>query len=412
MWRLAWRNLWRNRTRTAITMSAISLSLGLQLFSYGTADYNYQKMSEAAARTAGGSVLVHADGYWEARTPSLVIESPDAIVQAATQAPGAAHVLRRVLTTGLVSSPRGNSGIQLFGVEREPELEVQNYDRFITDGTFLEGDEKSPIVLGKGVVKDLGLELGDKVVLTATDPSGEVTRALFRLTGIMETGMDALDKAIGYTTLPAAQKALGLGDSITQIAVLAEDDDRRAELQAGLADSLGARGSELEILRWDQAMPEMLAFIELDREWAYYFGILIFLVVAFGIANTLLMSVMERVRELGLLSALGLTPARVASLILIESALLAAVSIVIGFFIGYGLHLWIAKTGIDFSEMSGGDFEISGVILDDLVIYSLLDPVRWLVTCAVVFVLIVLSALYPAWRATRLQPATAMRTYA
>ncbi len=411
MIRLAWRNLWRNRTRSVITSSAISLSLALQLVAYGISDSAYGKMIDAAVRSAGGSVLVHAEGWWESRATDQVLLKAEQRLQVIESVPGVRAAIPRVIVNGLVSSARGNAGVVLMGVDAAREAQLNDMGRFLKSGVFVGAptDLRNPIVLTRKVATDLKLELNDRVVVTTTDTEGEVTRLAFRLAGVLDTGSGLVD-ALAYTPIGSLQRQLRITDTVTQIGVLVDSDEARAEVAARLKQSLAPGG---EVLTWDEAMPEMVGFIEVDRRTGTMFGFFIFIVVAFGIANTMLMAVLERVRELGLLGALGLSPGGIARLVLVEATLLGLVSIAWGVLLAFAGHRWIAAEGLDYSEMVGGEgLEISGVLLEDMVMYSVITPDRWLYTCIGVLVLVVISALYPAWRAARLQPATAMRTYA
>ena len=420
---LAWRNLWRRRTRTAVTGSAIALSLALQFFSYGTADYSYEKMEQAAVRTAGGAVLVHARGYWKAQTAEYTMESVSSVVASLGALDHVENTIQKVVVTGLLSAPRGNRGTQIIGVNPEQEKPLNDWSRFISAGTFLssplvgEGrNARPPIVVGTSIANDLKLKLGSKLKVTCTSPSGEVSNALFRLGGILDTGSKALDESAAYVRLKDAQEMFGFGDRITQIGVLVDDPRHRHQVHAAirrtLADRLDSKSDNpLEVLVWDEAIPEMKTLIELDRKNGEAVGYLVFLVVAFGIANTMLMSVLERVREFGLLSALGLGPARIARLVILESVALGAIFIALGVGLGLLIHWSVSTWGLDFSESMGGGLEMSGVILEDMVFYSKLVWSRWLTAASAIFVLIIISASYPAWKATRQDPATAMRDF-
>ncbi|MAE69843.1 MAG: hypothetical protein CME06_05175, partial [Gemmatimonadetes bacterium] len=174
---LAWRNLRRNRIRTLITASAIALSLGLMLISLGMGDAMYGEMTRSAARTAGGDLLIHARGYWASGDPARLIEQPRGILESIREAPGVVAAIPRVRIEGLVSSSRGNAGIQLIGSDISEEIALQDVTAFLVEGEFLTGGRKSPIVLGRGVADDLGLEIGDRVVVTASDPAGDLVRA-------------------------------------------------------------------------------------------------------------------------------------------------------------------------------------------------------------------------------------------
>src|SRR5690606_11461604 len=155
-------------------------------------------------------------------------------------------------------------------------------------GTFLTGDERSPIVLGYRLVARLGVGLGDRIVLTGTTPDGEVTRALFHLTGILETGTRELDEVAAYTTLEAAQRAFGMAGAVTQVGVVAEAGVAAEALAARVRAALGADGAgrDLEVLSWREAVPEMVALIEIDDALGYIFLAVIYAIVLFSITNT------------------------------------------------------------------------------------------------------------------------------
>ncbi len=412
MWRLAWRNLLRNRTRTFITVTAIALSYGLFLVSAGINAGMYAKMLRSAARTAGGDVLVHGKGYWETRASDVVLTDPASAVAALEQVEGVTAVIPRVVASGLLSSPRGNAGVQLSGIDVEREAALRDMRRHATRGVFFGVEHDDPIVLGTRLASDLGVDVGDRVVLTGTDPAGEMARQLFYVTDLVETGSAMADGALAYTTLEAAQRALGLGTAVTQIGILTGDGLALEAVRDRAARALGARAEALEIMTWKEAMPEMVGFIEMDKSMNVVFSLVIFLIVAFGIANTFMMAVMERVRELGLLSAIGVGPWRIGGLVLRETVLMCLVALAAGLGVGLAGHGYLATEGLDLAALMGGsELQVSGVVLDDMMIFSQLDPVGWATAGAVVLGLVLLSALYPAVRATRLEPAAAMRTY-
>lgn len=408
---LAWRNLWRNRGRTLIVVSAIALSLGLMLVSYGmTLDRNV-KMMQAAVRSAGGNVLVHADGYWDARTSDLQMPDGDAIADRVASIPGVSGVIRRVIISGLLTSTHGGEGAQIMGVDLEGEAQVYDFRPRLVTGQFFTADDQTPLVLGDGLAELLDVEVGDRVVLTATGPDGEVARALFHVTGTLHTGVSMIDDSLGLTNVAAARAALSMDTHLTQVGVLLTDDDRRVEVDRAIAAALADLSAPVEVLTWDEAIPDLLGFVEIDEKFAMVYTVVIGLVVAFGIANTLLMMVMERIRELGMLNAIGMGPRRVAILVLLETMLLALVAVTVGFALGFAGHLALVHWGLDLSKLSGGELDIAGVSMNDTIIRSQFDALRWGAATGVVVLVILASSLYPAWRAMRLDPVEAMRTY-
>ena len=416
IWRMAWRNLWRHRGRTLIMTTAVGVSYALMLLGMGIGDDSHARMLDEATKAAGGDILVHAAGYWSTRSSDLAIRDAGAVLTAVEGVDGVREAIPRVLVNGLVSSAYGNRPVWLQGVVPAREVLVDEVADDVVSGTFLEDQRPDPIVLGSRLVADLDLELGDRVVLTATDAEGEVTRALFHLTGVLETGSRELDELLGYTTLEAARAALAMEGMLTQVGVLMDAGADVDRLDAAILEAIRdvqppEDPQSLEVLTWAEAVPEMVGFIELDDAFGYIYLAVIFIVVLFSITNPFLMAVMERVRELGLLSALGLRGHGIAALLLAETLQLTVIAMGAGFLLGYGGHLAVSHWGLSVAVWGVEELEISGVDLADMVIYSRIVPIKWLSASAFVAAATLIAAVYPAWRATRLAPAEAMRFY-
>jgi putative ABC transport system permease protein len=412
LWRMAWRNLWRHRTRTLIMTSAVAFSYGLCLFSMGMGDDGHQQMLDQAAEGAGGDVLVHSAGYWESKSSDLVIIDGGDVLAIVEGTPGVRAAIPRMIINGLVSSANGTRPLFLQGIDPEREVALKDYAEDLKAGAFLdEAGRADPLILGSVIVEKLELELGDRVVLTASQPDGEVTRALFHLTGILETGFQEVDEMVGLTTLDAAQKAVEAPGVLTQVGVVTEDGLSSDSVAAGVRRALGSRASGLEVLTWQEAVPEMVGFIEIDDAFLYIYLVVIFAIVAFAIANTFLMAVMERVREFGLLNALGLRGGGVARLLLTETFLMTCLAMAIGFALGFAGHLAANRWGIPVAMWGVDEMELSGVDFSSLVMRSKITPIKWFSASVLVVLVTLGSALYPAWRASRFEPAEAMRFY-
>lgn len=408
--RMAWRNLWRHRGRTVIMTTAVALTYAMGLLAMSIGDDSHRRMLEEAIGAAGGDVLVHRAGYWEARASDAVMPEGESLLTTVAALPGVQAAVPRVLVTTLVSTSAGTRAALLQGVDPERERAVKDPAEDLVAGTFLAGEHEAPIVLGARMARKLDLELGDRVVLTATRPDGEVTRALFHLTGVIETGTRQLDDLLAYTTVAAARAALDMGDGLTQIGVLAAEGDA-LRLAAAMRDELAAEANGLEVLSWQDAVPEMVGFIELDDAFGYIYLAVILLVVLFSITNTFLMAVMERVRELGLLSALGMSGRRISSLLVWETVFLTTLAMALGLGLGYAGHLAVEHWGISIASYGLEEIEVSGINFADLVVYSTINPFKWFIASVTVAAATIGSALYPAFRASRLAPSEAMRFY-
>jgi putative ABC transport system permease protein len=408
--RLGWRNLWRNRTRTTISVTAITLSFALLLATFGISDATYRQMLGAAVKTAGGSVLVHAAGWQRSQSGDLLVANPERVVAAARKLPGVRAAIPRLVVQALLSSPRGAASVRLFGEDPAAEAVLLDLAPFVAEGSFLGPGEAQPLVIGHTLAEKLGLRLGDRAVLTATDPHGELLRALFHVSGILRPH-SGLDEGVAITTVAAAAEAVGTGARRTEIGLVLADDAERGEVARALRTALAGSGEKLEVLTWEEALPDLLGAIRADKSFAWLFGVVVFIIMGFGIANTFLMSVLERVRELGLLAALGLTPARIARLVLAETAALTSLSVALGYLLALLMHAYLSRWGVDLAGLSGMKVELAGVTVQDLRLRSVIDPVRWAAGGLGVIVIVVLSACYPALRAARLDPVQAMRTY-
>lgn len=404
--KMALRNLWRNGRRTVITMTAISGGLALMLFNDAMQNGSYQELVRVGVSTMAGHVVVQAQGYQA--DPEMETRIPDAVSVEDTlkQAFPGARVVRRAAVQGLMQSPRNAAGVMVSGVEPGPEQTVSDWHEKLVEGEWLTDDPRD-VVLGAGLATVLGVELGDKVVLMAQG-EGEVTSRLFRVRGLMKTGAAEADSAFAFANVTAIAALMEAPGSAHQVSVHLDDPDgalaATAAAQAALA---GVDG--LEVLHWEDALPDLQSFIERDRQTGRVMLLVIGIIVAMGVLNTVLMSVMERVRELGVMLALGVSPRRVASLVLLEGAVLGLLSAVVGALLGLAVIVPTSKSGIDFSAaMGGANMEVEGVSIS-AVLYPAIDWPALFAFCAIACLFTVLSAVWPAAHAARLQPVDAMR---
>ena len=407
--KIAWRNLWRNKTRTFIVISAIAFSYGLMLVMFGVADDSYAEMEDAVVAAVGGHVLVHGEGYWDFPTGGQKIDDVAQRRRQIEEVPGVDAVAQRVMAFGLLGTAASNEGVQILGVDADDEVPFDDLYGDVVEGEVFGGERDNPIVIGRDLAEDLGVGIGDRLVLTASDIDGEVTRGLFWVDGILRATPGQTGEGRAYVQFDELQDLLAYGDGATQLGVRLQDDGMRTRVARDLRTEFDGAG--LEVLTWDEAVPEFAALIEFDELFTYFYMFIIVFIVALGITNTFLMAVMERIREIGLLSALGLTPRRIGTMILLETAILTIVGMAIGLGLGLAGHFWMATHGIDLSAVADIDMEIAGLSLDMMVIHSHIVPVRWIGGSVAIFIVIVLSAIYPAWKATKMAPSEAMRFY-
>jgi ABC-type lipoprotein release transport system permease subunit len=402
---LAVRNLVRNRWRTALSGSAIALSVALVVFGSNFEYGIWQDRLEMSILATSGHVVVQPEGYREDPEPDRTLEGSGQALEALRQTFPEARVLRRALVGGLLTSPRNTSRIGLIGVEPEAERPATRLDDALIEGAWLDPGDPRGVVLGAGVADALEVGVGDKVVLM-TQVGDEMDSIPLRVRGLFRTGIPLSDNTTGITTIGALQRILPGEDPAHQLAVHLEREDQTPEARDRAAAAVGAQGRA--VLTWQEALPELQRTMELDRGMSRLIYSFIFLIIAVVILSTMLMSVMERTREFGVLLALGLSPGRLARLVLIESLILGVLATAAGLLIQAPFTAWLMIAGLDLGELAAGTTDAAGVVLDSTV-KARIDWVSLAGFSGSAIVLTVLAGVWPAWRATRLHPVDAMR---
>ena len=416
VFRLAWRSFVRHRRRSIITGAAIALGLAMILVFVGLAEDAHLRMADMGVHLGAGHVLVQGRGFQQEQTLDYLVRDPDRVAERARALPHVTAVVPRVHAGGLVVSGELSAAVVVVGVDPELEPRVSTIagdgkrvaGAYLRPRTALEFERQpADIYIGDKLARTLEVEVDDRVVLTMS-PVGAArpASAAFYVRGIFHTGLTDLDGFFVQIPLVEAQRMLAIGDAVTQLAVLADELDHTAPVTTALRAQL-AGDRELEVLPWQQALRELHEAIVLDDAGNYMMLGIIFIIVLIGIFNTVLMSVIERTREFGVMLAIGTSTRRLFATVMAEAAILAVVSAAAGLVIGLALHTWLATTGLDIQSIYG-DLEFAGVIFEGRV-YSTLTNFQIVGWTIVVMILVVLSALYPAWRATRLKPVEAMR---
>ncbi|MGM0594493.1 MAG: ABC transporter permease, partial [Pseudomonadota bacterium] len=269
------------------------------------------------------------------------------------------------------------------------------------------------ILIGDGMAGKLGADIGSKVVLMAGTEGGDTQAQLGRVRGIFDSRMDELDEFLVLADIGLARQFLvaeGAQAShrpVTRFAIFLEEAQPVAPWRDAISEALA--GEAVAVLDWQTMMPQLVQFIVIDDAGNYIFLSLILIMVVFGILNTVLMSVLERTREFGLLRALGLGRRHLLLLVFCESLLLSLLAVLSGWFVGGGIHLWFSHQGIDFSAIMSGGTQMMGTFMDPIV-YTELSATRVVQLTLIVFGATLASGIYPALKAARVAPVAALRT--
>ena len=264
----------------------------------------------------------------------------------------------------------------------------------------------SPFGLGERLAASLHAETGDELLLYSVAYSLEMAYELFTVVGTMKLPDPTMERSLAVVHLADAQRFFVYGDRVSEVAILADSADETDFVLANLEGRVP--GENVAVHGWEEVMPEIVQFIFIDDAGMYIMLLILIVVVAFGILNTLLMSVLERKRELGVALALGLRPRAIFTLVYVESMALAGVGLAIGLGLAIPIVLWFVGHPIDLeNEAMRGAVEMLGV--EPQVVWKLkaTNPIGSSIT---IFFVAALAALYPAFKASRARPVDALRS--
>ena len=398
---LAWRNVWRHKGRSAVVIGA--MVVGIWSLTFGGAFMNSFLLSyiQTAIRHEVSNGQIHHPEFTKDYDTRFTIAEPQRVVAFLNENESVVDVARRSIVNGMIASTRQATGVKIVGVEPGEEARVTELDSLLSEGSYFEGVAGNPVLLGKRLAEKLKVKVKSKVVLTFQDIQGNITAGSYRVAGILDAISNTIDETSAFVLRDDLNRLLGVEGAVHEIAytTLPGTDDEQ------LADAIQAAFPDETVRSWRDLSP-LLVFME---QWMgatlQILIIIIMLALAFGIVNTMLMAVLERVREVGVMIALGTRRSRVFLMIMIETLFLSTVGGPVGLLAGYATISWLGKRGIDLSDYSAG-LESIGY---ESVLYPKLFISDYLMIVAGVLITAFLASLYPAWKAIRMQPVDAIR---
>ncbi len=403
--KLAWRNIWRNKRRTAITLASIAFGLCALLFQQSIIKSLQNQIIEKSTRTYTGHLQVFSKETTDLKVPEARIENPSPIYAAVQTLPDVDLWGPKLIFTGLISSPFTSKGVLVVGIDPLKEKELTTIHSYIVEGGYIEPAEERSILIGVKLAKEMDVKLGEKIVVMVQGSDGSLSAELFRLKGLFQTGSPVYDGQIVYVPLSSAQRLLVCGEEISVISMHLKNVEAIESAQEKLAKLL--EREPVQVVTWRESSHEIVSIQKFQDAILLIVLVIIFGIVALGIFNTLLMSFFERIREFGLMLALGSKPIHVATLILLEAVFLGILGMVLGNILGSLLILYFGKNGI---PLPIGD--VVGYWMPfDKVIYLKFAWKELIFSSLAAVLTSILSAIFPAMRAARLQVAQALRHY-
>jgi ABC-type lipoprotein release transport system permease subunit len=401
---LAWRNLWRHKRRTWLTILAMIFSNILLVFMISIQFGSYDMMINNTLQTFSGHVQVQHQGYNENPRLRLSIPALAPLTDKLRSALPDAHIAARGTAFALVSSEQRSLGVQVIGVEPEYEPTVSTLPGLVKQGGFLKDTNAADILIGKVLARNLKASLGDELTLLGSGRDGSFAAGVVTIVGIFDSGSTDMDRGLAEIPLGYFQDMFAMREHGNSIVVAVDDLGDVPTTLAAVENEIGAE-KNLTALDWSQLQPGLKQAIQADLSSAWFMYGLLIILVAFSVLNTQLMSVLERTREFGVITALGIRPRKLASLVMLETALMALLGLVIGLAIGWMVAAYLNTVGFHYPGMEemADKFNLADRIYPSVTFFTMiLGP-------GVVFLFALLASVYPSLRLFRLQPVEAMR---
>lgn len=404
--RLAQRNIWRQKRRSAVTLSAIALGIWSAVSLSALARGVSNQLVEDGIKNFLGHLQIHRPGYLDDPSVDYSFDPSSPALLSALNGPDIKQWAQRVRVPAVVSSERESGGVTLIGIDPPHERGLSFIMDAPIEGRFIESSEDSGLVIGAKLAELLKTGVGKRVVLASQGFSENGDSAVadrgFRIVGLFRAELETTEKGYAFTGIQTAQDMLGLGNKITEISATTPFHRDAIDRVVSMLQPLA---TNLEVKPWYQIEPMLRALLKVQGGFLYIWFAIVIAVICFGLINTLFMGVLERVREFGLVQAIGMRPGMIRWQVLWESLLLLATGAALGTLLAFGTVELLAD-GIDLRAFASGT-QFVGV---GSIIYPVIRIADILFINILVFVLGLLSSLLPAARASALSPAQAFRS--
>jgi putative ABC transport system permease protein len=399
--KIAWRNIWRNKRRSLIVLSSVIVGVIAAILLDGLTMGMLNQMLSNQINSSISHIQVHKKGFNDNKTVQNYIPDYHKAEEVVKNNPSVKHYSKRVVTFGLLSSAANSSGVYINGIIPEEEEKITYIKSSIIEGGYIKGTGRE-IVIGKNLAEKLDVGLGDKVVAMSNTPDGSVGSDVFRIAGIYETFSSEFDRINIYIPLSRAQQMLNIGDNIHEIAIITNDYNRVTNIKEEIVKQLSG---DYEVLSYIDLLPLLVVSLDMYKEMIWIINLIVGLALIFGIINVMLMSVFERIREFGVLISIGMKTSKLFMMIVIESFIIGIIGTGLGVILGLLIQAPLAETGINLS-MFAESLKSFG---SGAVIYPAASMENLVSLLIMIPFISVIAAIYPAYKAIKLEPVSAIR---
>lgn len=401
--KIAWRNIFRQKRRTILTILTMFGGFTLSAISIGWSDGTYNRIIDMFTRNRLGHVQVHAKDYLDKPSLYKKIDHYKKVGDAIQQVKGVEAWAPRLYSAGLASVGEKSAGVQIIGIDPQRETVATRFDRKIVEGRIFSKEPSHEAILGKGAARNLNAKLGDEIVIVSQGADGSIANDLYTIVGLIESSDATIDQTTFYLHLADAQELLVLYDAVHEIAVVATELKQVNSLTRQIRQALN--DPQLEVAPWQEFARSFYVAMQADKEGAWIMLFIVILIVAIGVLNTVLMTVLERTREYGVLRAVGTRPLQVVRLVLTETALMSCLGVLIGLCLSLPLNYLLSQHGIPMPlSFTYGGMEFTHY-------YSEVNAHSLYLPAITVMLSAMIVSLFPAIKAARIAPARALRTH-
>ena len=402
---IGWRNLWRNKRRSLVVISSIGLGIFAMILSVGIMNGMNNQMVENTIRTSLGHVSIQHRGFQEDMSLENSFTPPDNLYTKLGTVPGLIAFSPRIKLEGMIQSSEASRGVLITGIdpERETSLsDISSYMLPVNGSRYLSDPDAHDMLISRTMSEKLDIGTGDKGVLMFQDLSKEIVAVAFKVRGLYQSPVESFDRYVVYTGIEAMGKLTGLNRRISELSVRVDHrdvvDSVKQQIQTMISDP------SIAVLSWKDMAPNLLSAIKLFDTSMYIFFAIVFVTVIFSVANTLIMAIMERFHEIGVMKSIGTRPSWVFAMVLFEAVNLGIVGLAAGTLVGSSVIAVLSVTGIDFSFYA----ESMRVWGTGTIIYPSLKPMDILASIMIVLATTLIAAVYPAAKAARIKPLDAL----